>query len=318
MQSQGLQVPRREADGKERGGSLSSMTVMVTGASGVVGRATVKALLARDEVRATVRRAADASYLRQLGAKVAVRDIDSPDALSEILPRCHTVVHLVGGVAQPDPDALFHANHGSVLRALEAAKQGGTKRFVLLSVPGADPQATHPFLRAKGLAEEAVRASGIQHAIVRSTHAYGLGGLWFTAAVEGALAEPSFVLGRGDDDLAPVFVEDVASVIAAIDDAPAELAGIWGLEGPDVVTGDGFARLLRADGALPTHASGQAAAEVLTRILGVPIDAVTASFFALPSRADAPDAAEAFGVARTPLVEGLRVTLEAAAAIDTG
>ena len=47
-------------------------------------------------------------------------------------------------------------------------------------------------------------------------------------------------------------------------------------------------------------------------------DAVTASFFALPSRADAPDAASAFGVARTPLVDGLRATLEAAAAIDTG
>ena len=84
------------------------MTVMVTGASGVVGRATVKTLLARDEVRATVRRAADASYLRQLGAKVAVRDIDTPDALSEILPGCHTLVHLIGGVAQPDPDELFH------------------------------------------------------------------------------------------------------------------------------------------------------------------------------------------------------------------
>ncbi|TMK57302.1 MAG: NAD-dependent epimerase/dehydratase family protein [Actinobacteria bacterium] len=116
------------------------MTVMVTGASGLVGRATVKALLARDEVRATVRRASDASYLRQLGAKVAVRDVDTPDALSEILPGCHTVVHLIGGVAQPDPDELFRANHGSVLRALEAAKQACTKRFVLLSVPGADPE----------------------------------------------------------------------------------------------------------------------------------------------------------------------------------
>ena len=50
------------------------MTVMVTGASGVIGRATVKALLARDEVRATVRRAPDATYLRHLGAKVAVRE----------------------------------------------------------------------------------------------------------------------------------------------------------------------------------------------------------------------------------------------------
>lgn len=294
------------------------MTVMVTGASGVIGRATVKALLARDEVRATVRRASDATYLRQLGAKVAVRDIDSPDALSEILPRCHTVVHLIGGVAQPDPDELFHANHGSVLRALEAAKHAGTPRFVLLSVPGADPETTHPFLRAKGLAEEAVRASGMQHAIVRSTHAYGLGGLWFTSAVEGALSEPPFVVGPGDNDLAPIFVEDVASVITAIDDAQTELAGTWGLEGPDVVTADGFVRMLRGDGATPTHASGQAAAEALTRLLGVPFDAVTASFFALPSRADAPDAASAFGVARTPLAVGLRVTLEAAAEIDTG
>ena len=294
------------------------MTVMVTGASGLIGRATVKALLARDEVRATVRRASDATYLRQLGAKVAVRDIDSPDALSEILPRCHTVIHLIGGVAQPDPDELFHANHGSVLRALEAAKHAGTERFVLLSVPGADPETTHPFLRAKGLAEEAVRASGMQHAIVRSTHAYGLGGLWFTTAVEGALSEPPFVVGPGDNDLAPILAEDVASVIAAIDDAEADLAGTWGLEGPDVVTADDFARMLRGDAASPTHASGQAAAETLTRLLGVPFDAVTASFFGLPSRAEPPDAALAFGVSRTPLVDGLRATLEAAAAIDTG
>ena len=294
------------------------MTVMVTGASGVVGRATVKALLARDEVRATVRRSSEATYLRQLGAKVAVRDIDSPDALSEILAGCHTVVHLIGGVAQPDPDELFHANHGSVLRALDAARDTGVKRFVLLSVPGADPETTHPFLRAKGLAEEAVRASGMQHAIVRSTHAYGLGGLWFTAAVEGALAEPPFVIGGGDNELAPIFAEDVGSLIAAIDDAEAELAGTWGLEGPDVVTADDLARMLRGDAATPTHASGQAAAESLTRLLGVPIDAITASFLALPSRADAPDASRAFGVARTPLVDGLRVTLEAAADIDTG
>src|SRR5437867_3478280 len=207
------------------------MTVMVTGASGVIGRAAVKALLARDEVRATVRREADAPYLRALGAKVAVREVERADALVEILPRCHTLVHLVGGVDQPDPDELFHANHGSVLTALEAAKQARTARFVLVSVPGADPEATHPFLRAKGLAEEAVRASGLQHAIVRSTHVYGLGGLWFTAAVEGALSEPPFVIGRGDQELAPTFVEDLASVIAAIDDASGELGDIWGLEG---------------------------------------------------------------------------------------
>jgi NADH dehydrogenase len=294
------------------------MTVMVTGASGVVGRAAVRALLARDEVRAVVRRPSDAAFLRELGAKVAVRDLDTPDALAEILPRCHTLVHLVGGFDQPDAGALFGANHGSVLLAIDAAKRAKTKRFVLISVPGADAEATHPFLRAKGLAETAVRDSGLQHAIVRTTHVYGLGGLWFTAAVEGALADTPFVVGRGDQEVAPAYVEDLAAVIAAIDDAPGELAETLGLEGPDVVTADELARLLRGDDVVPTHADGQAAAEALTRLLGVPIDAVAATFLGLPSRADAPDAAAAFGVPRTPFLEGLRATLEAAAAIDTG
>jgi hypothetical protein len=45
---------------------------------------------------------------------------------------------------------------------------------------------------------------------------------------------------------------------------------------------------------------------------------VAASFLALPSRSDAPEAAEAFGVRRTPLLDGLRITLEAAADLDTG
>jgi NADH dehydrogenase len=290
------------------------VTVLVTGAGGVVGRAAVKALLAHDEVRAQVRRAESAEPLRALGAKVAVRPADTPDAVAELLPRCHTLVHLVGGVCQPGPDELFRANHGSVLTALEAARQAGTRRFVLLSVPGADPEAPHPFLRAKGLAEEAVRESGLEHAIVRATHVFGLGGLWFTAAVEGALADPPFVCGPGTQEVAPVFADDLGAVVAAVDDRATEVAGTWALEGPDVVSADGLARLLRDDAAAPDHADGQAAAEVLTALLGVPVDALTASWFAMASRADAPDAAQAFGVRTTPLLEGLRLTVAAAAA----
>jgi len=289
------------------------MTVMVTGASGVVGRAVVKALLARDEVRATVRRPEAAEPLRNMGAKVTVRDLDTPGALTEVLKRCHTLVHLVGGVAQPDADALFRANHSSVLTALAAAHEAGIARFVLVSVPGADVSATHPFLRAKGFAEEAVRAAPMDHAIVRATHVYGLGGLWFTAVVEGAIAEPPLVLGAGTQVYAPLLAEDLGAVVAAIDDAPGELRGTWGLEGPDVVTGDELAHLLRGDDALLAHADGQAAAARLSDILQVRVDAVTSSWFAMDGRADAPDAAETFGVARTPFLEGLRATLEAAA-----
>lgn len=300
-------------------GSLGDMTVMVTGASGVVGRAAVTALVGRDEVRAVIRRPEAAEPLRSLGAKVSIRDLDTPDALEEILPRCHTLVHLIGGPNQPDEDQVLRANHGSVLIALAAAKAAGTPRFALVSVPGAGPEAADPFLRAKGLAEEAVAASGLEYAIVRSAPVYGLGGLWFTAAVEGALADPPFVAGDGTQPIAPVFAADLGAVLAAIDDHPGPLEGIWGLEGPDAVTADELAGFLRADRVPPVHARDpQEAAHLLGHLLGLPISVLAASHLGRPGRVDAPDAAAAFGVARTPLAEGLRRTLDEAARMGAG
>jgi len=289
------------------------MTVLVTGASGVVGRAVVKSLLALDEVRATVRRPDAAEPLRALGAKVAVREARHVDELTEILPRCHTLVHLIGGPQQPTPDELFWANHGSVRVAIDAAREAGTKRFVLLSVPGAAIEHAHPFLRAKGLAEEVVETSGLEFAIVRAAHVYGLGGLWFTAFVQGAAASPPVVCGPGTQELAPVLADDLGAVIAAIDDHAGRLQGTWGLEGPDVVTADALVAILRGDEEHPVHLDGQPAARALTDMLEWPMDAVTASWFAMPSRADASDAASSFGVARTGLLDGLRATMADAA-----
>jgi NADH dehydrogenase len=202
--------------------------------------------------------------------------------------------------------------------AIDAAREAGTKRFVLLSVPGASVGQTHPYLRAKGLAEEAVAASGLQFAILRATHVYGLGGLWFTAVVNGAAVTPPFVCGPGGQELAPTFADDLGATIAAIDDRAEPVEGTWGLEGPDVVTADAIVALLRGDGEAPSHLDGQPAAAALTELLGHPVDAVAASFLAMPSRSDAPDAAAAFGVATTSLTDGLRATLAAAEALDPG
>jgi hypothetical protein len=51
-------------------------------------------------------------------------------------------------------------------------------------------------------------------------------------------------------------------------------------------------------------------------VLGVHISSTATDLFAMPSRADAPDAAEAFGVTRTTLVDGLRATAQQTAAVE--
>ena len=278
---------------------------MVTGASGLLGRAIVHELAQRDEVRATVRRPEAGAVLRQLGAKVAVRPVEEPDELIEILPRVHTVVHLVGGVNQPSDEEIFLANHGSTLAAVAAAKEGRVRRVILLSVPGAAIDHPHPFLRAKGLAEEVVVQSGLEHAVLRSSHAYGLGGLWFASTVIGA--EHGFVVGDGSQHLAPVLAEDVARVVAAIDDRRDPIEGIWSLGGPDELTADDVFEVV-GEGREPTHLDPASAAERLSTLLELPVSVRATEFFARPSVADtaAPDAASAFDVAMTPFEEGLR------------
>jgi NADH dehydrogenase len=284
---------------------------MVTGASGLLGRAIVPVLAERDEVRATVRRPRASDAVRALGAKVAVRPVAEPDDLIDILPRVHTVVHLVGGVDQPDDDAILRANHGSTLAALAAAKEAGVRRFVLLSVPGADPDAKHPFLRAKGLAEEAVANSGLEHAILRAAHAYGLGGLWFTATV--VASEHGFVVGPGEQRLAPLLADDLAAVVAAIDDRRDHVAGTWRIEGPDVVSADQLYELLDGDGA-PEHVGPVDAVPRLAELLDRRVSLATTAWFAQGTPpSDLPDAAADFGLARTSLADGLRRTAAAAA-----
>ena len=293
------------------------MTVMVTGASGLLGRAIVEALVPRDEVRATVRRPEAGEALRLLGAKVAVRPVEEPDELIEILPRVHTIVHLVGGVNQPSDDEILAANYGSTIAAVAAAKEGRVRRLILLSVPGASLNHPHPFLRAKGLAEEAVVNSGLEHAVLRSSHAYGLGGLWFASTVMGA--EHGFVVGDGRQRVAPVLADDVARVVAAIDDRRDPIEGVWNLSGPEALTADEVYEIA-GEGGSPAHLDPSAAAERLTDLLEIPVSVRATEFFAGDFMAEttggaaliaaldaaAPDAAAAFGVDMTPFEEGLR------------
>jgi NADH dehydrogenase len=292
------------------------MTVMVTGASGLIGRALVPMLVRSDEVRACVRRPESAEALRAAGAKVAVGRFDDADALAEILKRVFTVIHLIGGPSQADDDAFLAANHGSVLTALAAAREAGVRRFVLLSATGASVDSPNRYLRAKGLAEEAVANSGMEHAIVRSTHAYGSGGSWLATTVEGATATPPFVIGDGRQSVAPAFADDVAAVLAAADDREGRLEGTWAIEGPDAVSMADLVGTLAAPGADPPVPLSPTDAIARLEALGVHISPTAADLFAMPSRADAPDAALAFGVNRTTLVDGLRATAQQTAGVE--
>jgi len=278
--------------------------VVVTGASGFIGRRAVAAFAGTSpEVRAYVRRRDGAGELQSIGAKVASGSIFDVDTLEAVMRDAHTVCHLVGGLFLPDEGAYREANLGSVQAVLEAASRAEVRRILFLSSPSASGEATNAYLRFKGMAEDAVRGSGLEHVIVRTTHVYGPGGQWLEIIRSLAMRWPPVVVGSGRQIVAPVLVDDVAAVLAAADDRRRVRSGTWGLEGPDRLSAVRLAELFSGGRRLRLHLPPASGAR-LARLTGTS-SRTALELLASDCVADEPDAAAEFGVVRTQLSEGL-------------
>ena len=207
------------------------MPVLVTGATGCVGRALVPKLVeAGGQVRVYVRR--DVPEYRDLGVHVAIGEADHEGRLEAALEQVHTIVHLIGG---PDPErgvSVEWLNLTSTEVALRAAENAEVRRILFLSPKGADAGSRHPYLNAKGRAQEAILASRLEHAIFRCAP------VWAPGSVLARFVESG---GRTDARVNPIAVNDVAAALLAADNRDAELRGVWDLGGPESMTFDEFA-----------------------------------------------------------------------------
>jgi uncharacterized protein YbjT (DUF2867 family) len=232
------------------------VAILVTGASGLVGRAAVAALLRQgvEHVRAVVRKPGQVGELRRLGAKVALLDATDPDGLAAAMDGVFTACSLTGSLwAGPgeDPYAAVAEPAGVFLAAAAAA---GVRRVVVCS-PAAVGTATapgNPHLAAKAEVERMVAASGLEHAILRCTHVLGPGGRLLELLAGG---EPVQVPGDGAQRVAPVWVGDVAAAISAADDA-VELAATWSLAGPTQVPFDALVDAVHGGPVAKRHRDG--------------------------------------------------------------
>src|SRR6266545_1790810 len=176
------------------------MPVVVTGASGLIGRPAIRAFaFVSPQVRAYVRRPEAADRLREAGAKVAAGPIDDVENLEVVMAGAHTVCHLAGSLYPRSPDDYERSIVGSLRCVIAAAARAGVKRLLYVSYPGASSQATNPYLGAKGRAEELVRGSGLDQVIVRCTHVYGAESEWLRSVTRLSRMRPAGRRHRAPD-----------------------------------------------------------------------------------------------------------------------
>ncbi len=165
--------------------------ILVTGASGFVGRALVAELGdAGHSVRAAMRQPADI-FPRSVEV-IAVSDLTRPVEWRPLLRDIDTVVHLAG-IAHAGPEiaeqAYDRVNRLATAELAGAARTMGIKHLVFMSSiraqsgPASDsvlretdaPRPTDFYGRSKLAAEDAVRAAGVPFTILRPVLIYGPG-----------------------------------------------------------------------------------------------------------------------------------------------
>ena len=230
--------------------------VLLTGATGLVGRALLRRLAASGTpVRCLVRDP------RRLGpdrvrVQIALGDLADPQSFRNALRGVDTVVHLAATIRDQPRGSIEELNGIATWRMVEAAGRAGVDRFVFFTALGACAHDRTRLLRAKALAEDAVRDGPVESVIFAPSLIYAPGDAWLTLLARFALLPVMPISGRGQAVFQPIWAEDVARCVCAVLDPdlrpPAGPAGggaqarsvRYELAGPDQLSYEAIVRLV--------------------------------------------------------------------------
>lgn len=157
------------------------MRVLVLGAYGLIGREIVRELLCREvEVVGLGRSAARGKRLFPRAEWIGddLNRLTDPDDWAACIDGVDAVVNASGALQSGARDNLVAAQQDAIRALITACERAGVATFVQISAPGADPDAGTEFLRTKGEADRALRASRLAWVILKpglviSSTAYG-------------------------------------------------------------------------------------------------------------------------------------------------
>jgi NADH dehydrogenase len=230
--------------------------ILITGASGFLGSHLARRLAqAGQRVRAMVRDrnlAEREGRLAGLPLEWVQADVTRPASLAPAMQGVSDVVHTVAIAIERRGRTYESTNDDGTRNVVEAAGRSGVRRFVHMSQLGARPGLPYRFLASKGRSEQHVTGSGLAWTILRPSVIWGPEDEFANTFARLALITPVFfpIIGDGQSRFQPVWVEDVASTVAAVLQDERTAGQTVELGGPEVLRLEEIERrALRAVGA---------------------------------------------------------------------
>ena len=192
------------------------MLVMVTGATGFLGRQVVLGLEEHHhQVRCLVHTPGRERIFPPRSVDVHYGNVLDTQALAAAFYDIEAVVHLVGVLRQRKGAGYDRVNRQGTANVVAAAKEAGVKHFIQVSAIGASDSPSYPYLYSKWQGEQEVMKSGLPYTILRSSIMFGPGDEFLNTLAGLVRVFPLVpVVGSGRNRLQPIAVEDVARCIS--------------------------------------------------------------------------------------------------------
>jgi NADH dehydrogenase len=217
------------------------MKVLVTGATGFVGREIVRQLrVAGHTIRILIRNP-HSPRIRELvsswGAEVHPGNVLEAASLEGALSGFEAVIHLVGIISEVGECTFENVHTRGTQNMVAAARQARIRRFIHMSALGTRPDAVSRYHQSKWAAEELVRHSGLGFTIFRPSLIYGPEDQFinlFANVIRWSPVVP--LLGSSRARFQPVPVEAVAVAFTRSLGEPVSIGQTYDLCGPETLT----------------------------------------------------------------------------------
>lgn len=296
--------------------------ILVSGGTGFLGSAIVRELLARGERVAVLGR--DASRTRAAfpeGVEAREGDVREPATLAAAMQGIDIVINAVQFPNSPIENrrkghTFEEVDLKGTRHQVDAAKDAGVRRFVYLSGVGASRDAEKHWFRYKWEAEKYLQDSGIEWVVIRPTWVYGPGDVSLNRFLQMGTRLPFVpMFGDGEQEMQPVFIDDVARVTADAALRPEAANELFEIGGPEVMTmNEVVSAALEVKGAKrrllhQPAAIGKALGALASLLPSPPLTADTVDFITSPATADNRRLVEVLNPRLTPLREALATYL---------